>query len=139
MRVLLDTNVISELRRPSPDVRVVRCVRELGPEDSYLSVITVGELVYGVKRLAAGAKRTELESWLAALERGYAARILAIDTETTHIWGEIAAACAEKGCTLPPQDGLIAATALRHGLHLMTRDTKNFEHTGVLLMNPWGS
>ena len=106
MRVLLDTNVISELLQPSLDARVVRCVRELGSEDSYLSVIAIGELVYGVKRLAAGLKRTELESWLAALEQRYAARILAIDTETTHIWGEIAAVCAEKGCTLPPQDGV---------------------------------
>lgn len=95
MRVLLDTNVISELRRPSPDVRVVRCVRELGSEDSYLSVITIGELVYGVKRLAAGAKRTELESWLAAPEQGYAARILPIDTETTHIWRDRRGVCGE--------------------------------------------
>jgi predicted nucleic acid-binding protein len=137
MRVLLDTNVVSEFRRVSPDPRVVQRVREVRPEDTYLSVITVGELVYGVQRLPAGKKRRALEAWVLALEQSYAPRILAVDSETTHAWGELTATCEAGGKKLPPQDGLIAATALRNGLHLMTRNVKNFESTGVLVINPW--
>ena len=137
MRVLLDTNVISEIRRPRADARVVQRVRDLQPQDTFMSVITIGELVYGMTRLPAGKKRRELEAWLIALEQSYASRILPVDSETARAWGEIAAAVGANARTLPPQDGLIAATALRHGLHLMTRNTKDFEGTGVLLINPW--
>lgn len=137
MRVLLDTNVVSEVRRSGPDSRVVQRVRDIRPGDTYLSVITIGELVYGVKRLSTGKKRRELEAWLIALEQSHASRILAVDSETTHVWGELTAACEAKGCLLSPQDGLIAATALRHGLHVMTRNVKDFACTGALLINPW--
>jgi predicted nucleic acid-binding protein len=139
MRVLLDTNVVSEFRRVSPNPRVIERVKELRPEDAYLSVITVGELVYGTKRLSPGKRRRALEAWILALERSYASRILAVDSETTHAWGELTAACEAQGKTLPPQDGLIAATALRNGLHLMTRNARDFESTGVLVVNPWES
>ena len=137
MRVLLDPNVVSEVRLSDADARVVQRVREIQPEDTYLSVITIGELVYGVKRLAAGKKRSALEAWLLTLEQSHASRILMVDSETTHTWGEVTAACEAKGKTMPPQDGLIAATALRHGLHLMTRNVNDFECAGVLLINPW--
>lgn len=137
MRVLLDTNIVSEIRRSTADARVVERVRALGPDDGYLSVITIGELAYGIKRLPAGKKQRELDAWLATLEQSYASRILAVDAETTRMWGELTAACEAASRTLPPQDGLIAATALRHGLHLMTRNTRNFEGIGVLLVNPW--
>ena len=137
MRVLLDTNVVSEIRRHDANPLVVQRVQAIKPDDTYLSVITVGELVYGVKRLAAGKKRRELEAWVMALQRTYAARILSVDLETAHVWGEVTAICQTKGRPLPTQDGLIAATALRHGLHLMTRNVKDFAPTGVLLINPW--
>jgi len=137
MRVLLDTNVVSEFRRVNPNPRVIQRVRELRPEDAYLSVITVGELVYGAKRLPKGKKRRGLEAWILTLEQAYGSRILTVDSETTHVWGELTATCEAKGRGLPPQDGLIAATALRHGLHLMTRNVADFEGTGVLVMNPW--
>lgn len=135
--MLLDTNVVSELRRTNAEPRVVQRVRAILPQDTYLSVITIGELVYGVKRLPAGKKRLELEEWLIALERSHASRVLSIDSETTRAWGELTALAADNGQTLSPQDGLIAATALRHGLHLMTRNTRDFPSTGVLLLNPW--
>ena len=137
MRVLFETNVVSELRRPTPDARVVRYVQSIPPEDGYLSVITVGELEYGIKRLEPGEKRTSLEAWLGELVQGYASRVLGIDAETARIWGEIAAIRAAAGRPLQPQDGLIAATALRHGLHLVTRNSGDFEQTGVLTVNPW--
>lgn len=137
MRVLFDTNVVSEPQQAAPNVRVLQRVRSVLPENSYLSVITVGELAYGVKRLSPGKKQAALEAWLVALEQSYASRILNVDIETTRIWAEITVASEAKGRPLQPQDGLIAATAIRHGLHLMTRNTADFEHTGVLLINPW--
>jgi toxin FitB len=137
LRVLLDTNFVSELRRSNADPGVAQRVRAIKPDDTYLSVVTIGELVYGIKRLPPGKKRLQLETWLIALEQTYAARILTIDSETTRVWGELAAVAESNGQTLSPQDGLIAATALRHGLHLMTRNTKDFRGTGVLVIDPW--
>lgn len=99
--------------------------------------VTIGELVYGAKRLPVGAKRRDLEAWITSLRQTYAARILPADDETAAIWGELTATVQAAGRLLTPQDGLIAATALRHGLHLMTRNTKDFATTGVLLINPW--
>lgn len=139
MRILLDTNVVSELRRQRPDERVVTRVRQIDAADAFLSVIALGELVYGVQRLPKSRKRRDLAAWLDELERSYGERILPIDAETARLWGEVTAASESKGRPLPPQDGLIAATALRHGLHLMTRNVRNFAHTGVRLINPWGA
>jgi predicted nucleic acid-binding protein len=138
MRVLLDTNVVSEGRRVAPDPRVQDRLKSIGAEDAFVSVVTLGEIAYGIRRLSSGQKRHDLERWLVTFESEYASRILQVDAETAHIWGDITAATESKGRTLRPQDGLIAATALRHGLHLWTRNTSDFEPTGVLLFNPWG-
>jgi toxin FitB len=78
-----------------------------------------------------------LAEWLLALEHFYSDRILSIDVETSHIWGELTAAAQKSGKIIPASDGLIAATALRHGLHLMTRNTAHFDATTVTLLNPW--
>jgi predicted nucleic acid-binding protein len=137
LSVLVDTNVVSELRRSEADRRVVERVRSFSPNDTYLSVVTIGELAYGIKRLPAGKRRADLDSWLIALEQSYAARVLPVDSETAHVWGELTAAAEARGLKLSPQDGLIAATALRHGLHLATRNIKDFQGTGVLLIDPW--
>lgn len=137
MRVLLDTNVVSEGRRVAPDQRVQERLRALRAEDTYVSAITIGELSYGVRRLAVSQKRRDLENWLTTFEREYESRILVVDTETAQIWGDIAAAAEAKGRHLRPQDGLIAATAIRHGLQLWTRNTSDFEATSVTLVNPW--
>ncbi|MGC1580631.1 MAG: hypothetical protein WA766_04065 [Candidatus Acidiferrales bacterium] len=67
----------------------------------------------------------------------YADRVLPVDLETSHIWGEFTASAQKSGKIVPASDGLIAATARRHDLHLMTRNTGHFEPTGVLLLNPW--
>jgi toxin FitB len=74
---------------------------------------------------------------LQALERDYADRLLPVDLETSHVWGELTAAARKVGETVPASDGLIADTAQRHGLHIMTRNTEHSEPTGVLLVNPW--
>lgn len=137
MKVLLDTCVLSELRREDGNVAVRRAVESFASSDLYVSVLTFGEIVKGISLLAPGRKKQELEQWLLGLERHYADHILPVDIETGRIWGEITAHARTSGFTLPTADGLIAATALRHGLHLMTRNTSDFSATGVLLINPW--
>lgn len=137
MRALLDTCVLSELRRPRCDPGVRHAVDSLGSENLFVSVLSVGEIAKGIALLTESRKKHILQSWLQLLERDYADRLLAVDLETSHIWGELTAAAQKIGQIVPASDGLIAATARRHGLHLMTRNTSHFEATGVLLLNPW--
>jgi predicted nucleic acid-binding protein len=137
VRILLDTCVLSELRRPAPDPGVQRAVEEAAGEDLFLSVISIGEIAKGIALLRESQKKRALGAWLQALERDYADRLLAIDREISHLWGELTAAAQKTGKVIPAADGLIAATARRHGLHLMTRNTGHFEAAGVALVNPW--
>ncbi len=137
MRTLLDTCVLSELQRPGGSSQVRHSVESLSEDEIYLSVITVGEITKGVQRLADGRHKSDLLVWLNGLDRLYSNRILGIDRETAGIWGEITARAENQGRILPALDGLIAATALRNGLRILTRNVNDFAITGVLLANPW--
>ena len=137
MRVILDTCVLSEIRHPQGKKSVKDAVDTLPDEDLFVSVITVGEIVKGISLLEDSKRKQELLSWIQALEIHYSERILNIDLETTHIWGEITAKSQKAGKIVSASDGLIAATALRHGIHLMTRNITDFEPTGVMLLDPW--
>jgi len=137
VRVLLDTCVLSELRRPRGDPGVRGAVDAIESENLFVSVISIGEIAKGIALLQESHNKRALEVWLQALERYYADRLLPIDLETSRIWGELTAAAQKAGRPVPASDGLIAATARRHSLHMMTRNTADFEATGVLLLNPW--
>ena len=137
MRVLLDTCVLSELRLSKPDAGVTRAIAALVSEDLFVSVISIGEIVKGLALLKDGQKKRLLQTWVQALERHYGDRLLPIDLEISRMWGELTAAAQKAGRTIPASDGLIAATARRHGLYLMTRNTADFEPSGVSLLNPW--
>ena len=139
MRVLLDTCVVCELRRPKANPLVRRAVESVDSEDLFLSVISVGEIAKGVALLREAKKRDELRGWMHSLEHDYADRILGVDLETSHLWGELSAGAQKSGKIVPASDGLIAATARVHGLHVMTRNTEHFRVAGVLLINPWVS
>jgi predicted nucleic acid-binding protein len=112
-------------------------VEALDPDHTFVSVITVGELTKGVALLAAGERQRQLAAWLLGLERRFAGQILPIDTEVARLWGELTAQAQTQGLQIPASDGLIAATARRHGLHVMTRNTKHFAATGVFIVDPW--
>jgi toxin FitB len=88
--------------------------------------------------LAAGRKRRALASWLIGLENKFGDRVLAIDAETARVWGELTARAQKSGEIIPAVDGLLAATARRHSLHVMTRNTRYFEASGALVFDPWG-
>jgi predicted nucleic acid-binding protein len=134
---LLDTNVVSELRkRQRCDPGVVAWFAGVAEEEVNLSVLVIGELRQGVERLrardpqAAGA----LERWLAGLVRAHADRILQIDLSVADEWGRLAARR-----TLPVVDGLLAATARVHRLTLVTRNVKHVAPTGVPCLNPFAA
>jgi predicted nucleic acid-binding protein len=137
VKTLLDTCVLTELRKPEGHPAVKSAVAEIPDAFLYLSVLTVGEIAKGIGLLAAGQKKKALTSWLTGLETKFGDRILAIDIETARCWGELTARAQKSGIIIPGVDGLLAATALRHGLHVMTRNTRHFEASGALTIDPW--
>jgi len=139
MRILLDTNVISEIRHPKGSSAVKQRIAAIHPDSLFLSAIVFAELTKGVLRLPKGARRKELLVWLSRLESVYGDRILPFDRETARLWGMIAAENEAKGLSTNVSDGQIAATAIQNGLVLTTRNTRHFETTGAQLWNPWES
>jgi toxin FitB len=137
VRVLLDTCVLSELQRPQGHPGVRARVEALDPAQLFLSVITIGELAKGIALLPTGARKRDLSAWLLGLEQRFAEAILPVDTEAARVWGELTAHAQAQGIQIPASDGLVAATALRHGLHVMTRNTRHFAATGALIIDPW--
>ncbi len=137
MRVLLDTCVLSELRRSAANDSVREAVTAIPDDCLFVSVLTIGEITKGIAQLDPGKKRESLQRWVQGIAENYGERILPVDLEVCTIWGEITANARKRGITVPAVDGLIAATSLRHGLHLMTRNVADFEPTGVMLLNPW--
>ena len=137
MKFLLDTCILAELRHPRGHPGVKAAVAEIADADLFLSVLTVGEIAKGIFLLPSGKKKRSLTSWLNGLETRFADRILGVDLETARLWGELTARAQPKGIIIPAVDGLLSATALRHGLHVMTRNTPHFEASGALVVDPW--
>jgi predicted nucleic acid-binding protein len=137
MKVLLDTCVLAELRHPQGDPAVKSAIALISDDEIYLSALVLGEIAQGVALLPDGRKRRVLNSWLTALGSQFADRIMPVDAETAHLWGDISARARQAGHILPVVNGLLAATALRHGLHLMTRTTAHLAATGALIIDPW--
>lgn len=136
-RYLIDTNVISELRRREPDPLVVRWFAQRPAEHLFLSVLTLGEIRRGVERLVAGQRQQELRSWLEQeLPAFFSGRVLPVDAGIAHRWGRMQAAI---GRPLPAIDSLLAATALEHNLVLVTRNLKHVADLPVAIANPWQS
>ncbi len=118
-----------------PDVRVRSWFDEAG-DDLYLSVLVLGELKHGVERLRRrdALQAARLHSWMARVEERFSDRILDVDVPIAHAWGRINAIDF-----VPAIDGLLAATALVHGLTVVTRDTEPFERVGVPWLDPWSA
>lgn len=135
---LLDTNVLSELRRPRPEPKVVAFV-EAQPLDSlYISAVTLAELRYGIERVVDAGRRAELNDWLAHKVRPlFAQRVLPVTEDIMFKWRLLVEAGRKAGHTFSQPDLIIAATALEHGLTVVSRDTGDYEKAKVPLLNPW--
>lgn len=132
-RYLLDTNVVSELRKPKPHGAVVAWIKSLRPEQLSLSAVTIGELQAGVEltRKNDAAKAVEIESWLSAIEGAHT--VLPMDSTCFREWARLKAG---KSAHLI-EDAMIAATARVHGLQLATGNEGDFRELGVVPFNPF--
>ncbi|HNY22411.1 MAG TPA: type II toxin-antitoxin system VapC family toxin [Treponemataceae bacterium] len=135
--ILLDTCVLSEQLKPTPNPACVNWLDSI-PEDAvYIPVFALGELKRGIERLEPGSKRNLLEIWLEQLNARFAGRIVDFDGQAALIWGTLSARLTASGTPMPLMDSLIAACALRAGATLATRNVANFARAGVELLNPW--
>lgn len=138
MSYLLDTNVISEPFKRSPERRVVDWLDGQSPLDLHISVLTLGELTMGFELASAGKRRGELQSWVTQeLPRHFVGRLFSVDEQIARAWGRISADGRSSGRELPAIDGLLLATALIHGLTFVTRNTRDCAGRGVSVLNPW--
>jgi toxin FitB len=122
---LVDTNIPSEFTRQQPDARVADFIRMAGKDNLFLSVMTLGEICKGIDLLPISQRRTDLQDWLDIEVRSwFGGRILPVSETIAERWGHMAAAARKQGVALAVVDGLIVATALEHGLMLVTRNRK---------------
>jgi hypothetical protein len=135
MNVLVDTNVISELKRgPKASPRVAKWFMALSPENVFTSVIVLGEIRRGIELIARRDKPQgeALEQWYALVRQRLGERVLPVDEPIMAIWAQLSVPNM-----LPAYDGLIAATAIAHGLAIATRNTQDYRGTGVQIIDPW--
>lgn len=137
MSYLIDTNVLSELRRKSPDPGVVAWFSQRPPATLHLSVLTLGEIRKGIEGVGDEVRKQSLIDWLETdLPTFFTGRILDVNGAVADRWGRLVAAA---GRPLPTIDSLLAATALEHDLVLVIRNTKDFAGLPVEVFNPWKS
>lgn len=135
---LLDTNVISELRRPRPSARVRRFIAGLRLEELFVSTVTFAEIRFGIEAVGDATRRAELSDWLQHRVRPmFDQRVLEVSEDVMFRWRLLVEDGRKVGHTFSQPDLIIAATALQHGLTVVTRDTGDYERARVPLLNPW--
>jgi predicted nucleic acid-binding protein len=134
MMYLVDANVLSEPTKQAPAQPVIDWLAD-NESDLAVNPIVLGELEYGILRLPAGRRRTRLQNWFAG---GLAhLRIFQMDRQTGSVWAVLLAELVKKGRAMPITDSLIAATARQHQLTVATRNTRDYQHAGVSIVNPF--
>ena len=134
MSFLLDTVVLSELRKVKPSHKVVRWIKEQDKDNLFISVVSIGEIERGIEKARKSEPEfaSELALWLEGLLTVYAEQLLPLSAKSARVWGKLSAKLGHEGADL-----LIAATAITHGLTVATRNVKHFETTGVTVINPF--
>ena len=135
---LLDTNVLSELRRARPEPKVVGFIASKPLDRLFVSTVTFAEIRFGIERIADATRRAELNDWLAHKVRPmFEQRALAVTEDVMFKWRLLVADGRKAGHTYSQPDLIIAATALHHGLTVVSRDTSDFKKARVPVVNPW--
>lgn len=135
---LLDTNVISELRRPRPDPRVVAFVAAQALDQLFISSVTLAEIRFGIEKVTDPLRRAELHDWLTHKVRPmFGQRVLPVSEDVMFKWRLLVEEGRQSGHTFTQPDLIIAATGLLHGLTVVTRDTGDYARSRVVLFNPW--
>ena len=138
MAWLLDTNILSELRRPRPEPRVVAFVADRPLSELYVSAVTFAEIRFGIEFVTEPNRRTELNDWLTHKVRPmFDQRVLPITEDIMLKWRLLVEEGRKTGHTFSQPDLIIAATAIQHGLSVVTRDRRDYDKTGVQVVNPW--
>ena len=135
---VLDTNVVSETMRALPHAAVLAWLDAQEPRDLWLTAVVAAELMSGVTRLPAGARKQQLAHGVAAmLEQDFAGQVLAFDLAAASVYADLVAQRERSGKPIGMADAQIAATCLVHQATLVTRNLKDFEGLGLTLINPW--
>ncbi|MFT4101985.1 MAG: type II toxin-antitoxin system VapC family toxin [Burkholderiaceae bacterium] len=138
MSFLLDTNVISEGAKPRPDPGVMDWLASVDEMQLFLSVVSLAELRHGIERLDDGRRKSALDLWLTdILPARFDGRLVPVDAETANQWGHVVARAQAAGRPIGAMDAFLAATARQHQFTLVTRNTADFEATGIRLFDPW--
>lgn len=138
MRLLLDTNVLSEVTRPLPHTSVLNWLDELDEDRTFISAVSIAEIRRGVALMDNGRKRDALTHWLAHdLPERFENRVVPVDQAVALAWGDLMAVAKRMGRGLSSMDGLIAATAIAHDFTLASRNIKDFDGFGMTLFDPW--
>ena len=137
MNYLMDTCVISELVKPSPNPNVVEWLKNTPTEQLFLSVITIGEIRKGLTKLHDSKRKDRLMDWLNTLLEEYLEHIYPIDLSVAENWGVIQGRAEQAGNPMSSLDGLIAAVAYTHNLVLVTRNVDDFKASNLPIINPW--
>lgn len=137
MTYLLDTCMLSEFMKKSPDPRLLSFMASLNEKDTYLSAVSIGEIRKGIALLGRTKRAAFLRNWLKELQQRYQGRIKAFNVTVAELWGVKVAAAQKKGLPRPVLDSLIAATAAVDDMTLVTRNVSDMRHMSVKLLNPF--
>jgi hypothetical protein len=135
---LLDTNVLSELRRPKPERKVLAFIAAQPLDLLYVSAVTLAEIRFGIERASGATRRAELHEWLAHKVRPmFEERVLAVSEDIMFKWRLLVEDGRKAGHTFSQPDLIIAATALHHGLTVVSRDVRDYQKARAPAFNPW--
>jgi len=137
---LLDTNILSELRRAKPEPRVLAFIASQKLDLLFVSAVTLAEIRFGIELVADASRRAELSTWLTHTVRPmFDQRVLPVSEDIMLTWRLLVEDGRKAGHTFSQPDLIIAATALHHGLTIVSRDTGDFQKARVAILNPWNS
>lgn len=135
--IVVDTNIVSELLRPSPSQRVVAWVSAHLAREMYTSAVSVAEVLYGIERLPAGRRQDELRSAATEIFRAFADQVLAFDRDAAGQYALVVSRRERVGLPIEGFDAQVAAICRVHGAAVATRNVSDFDETGIEVINPW--